>query len=58
MVMALLLASIFVIYSRYPETNTRKNRSITAREVFASYKVVLPDTTFVSSTVMAGIGMT
>ncbi|WP_206955368.1 MFS transporter [Trinickia acidisoli] len=56
--MSLLLASIFVVYSQCRETNTHKNKSITAREVFASYKVVLSDTTFVSSAIMAGIGIT
>lgn len=55
--MALLLAAIFAIYLRCRETNQYKNRSITAREVFASYRVVLSDATFVSSTMVAGVGM-
>ena len=58
MVMSLLLALIFVIYLRCRETNAHKNSSITLGEVFAGYKVVLADTTFLFSTVMAGIGMT
>jgi DHA1 family bicyclomycin/chloramphenicol resistance-like MFS transporter len=57
-VMALLLGAIFAIYLRCRETNHYKNRSITAREVFASYRVVLSDATFVSSTMVAGVGMT
>lgn len=57
-VMSILLTLIFVIYARCRETNVHKNRSITIVEVFAGYRVVLADTTFLFSTVMAGIGMT
>ncbi|MGA3251590.1 MAG: MFS transporter [Paraburkholderia sp.] len=57
-VMSLLLAMALVVYSRCRETNLHKSRSITASDVFAGYRIVLSDATFLSSTVLAGIGMT
>ncbi|MEX3929022.1 MFS transporter [Paraburkholderia sp. BR10936] len=57
-VMASLLCAMFAVYLRCRETNAHKNRSITARDVFAAYRVVLSDATFVSSTIVAGVGMT
>lgn len=57
-VMSLLLASMLVAYSRCAETNSYKNAAVSARDVFAGYRVVLSDPTFLSSTMVAGIGMT
>lgn len=56
--MALLLAVIFLAYGRSRETNIHKDPSISVAGVFASYAVVLGDATFLATTVMAGIGMT
>ena len=56
--MALLLASMFMAFSRLcPETNTYRNRAVRLGHVFANYAFVLQNGMFVSTTLLAGIGM-
>ncbi|MEM5369199.1 multidrug effflux MFS transporter [Paraburkholderia azotifigens] len=57
-VMASMLTGILAVYACLcPETNVHRNRDIRIRNVFANYKAVLRNETFVSATLLAGIGM-
>lgn len=58
-VMALLLAGMLAIYAFLcPETNQHRNGAVRVRTVFANYGFVLRNRTFLSATLLAGIGMT
>ena len=57
-VMSVLLTLMLAAYSRCEETNSYKNSAVSVRDVFAGYRIVLSDPTFLSSTIVAGIGMT
>ncbi|BBQ03135.1 multidrug effflux MFS transporter [Paraburkholderia fungorum] len=56
--LAILLAGMLTVYaSQCPETNAYRNKDIRIRDVFANYKFVLRNGTFVSAATLAGIGM-
>lgn len=56
--MALMLGVIFVVYLWFcPETNKYQNRAIHLYDIINNYKFVLRNKTFITATVLAGIGM-
>ncbi|GAC1405708.1 MAG: multidrug effflux MFS transporter [Burkholderiaceae bacterium] len=56
--MALMLTGILAVYAAFcPETNKYRQRTIRLQDVFANYKFVLQNRTFVSAAMLAGIGM-
>ena len=56
--LAILLAGMWTVYAaQCPETNVHRNKSIVIRDVFANYRFVLRNPTFVCAATLAGIGM-